>query len=50
LSGPVADNSWAGALTKGIRERIERLVAAAIEEHRQEAAAVAELVNEAKAA
>jgi hypothetical protein len=35
---------------KGIRERIERLVAVAIEEHRQEAAAVADLVKEARAA
>jgi hypothetical protein len=35
------------AKDKGIRQRIERLVAAAIEEHRQEAAAVAELVKEA---
>jgi hypothetical protein len=38
------------AKEKAIRERIERLVAAAIEEHRQEAAAVAALVNEARAA
>jgi hypothetical protein len=35
---------------KDIRKDVERLVAVAIEEHRQEEAAVAELVNETKAA
>jgi hypothetical protein len=50
LTGRTRENLDTVGKIKPIREDVERLVAMAIEEHRQEEAAVAELVSEAKAA
>jgi len=50
LTGRPRENLGAVVKITGIREDVERLVTAAIEEHRQEEAEVARLVDEAKAA
>ncbi len=50
FTGRTRENLDTVGKIKPIREDVERLVAMAIEEHRQEEAAVAELVSEAKAA
>lgn len=50
ITGRPRENLVAVIKIKGIREDVERLAGAAIEEHRQEEAEVARLVDEAKAA
>jgi hypothetical protein len=50
FTGRPLENLDAVGKYKDIRKDVERLVAVAIEEHRQEEGAVAELVSEAKAA